>query len=110
MTETADHKRAAMRAPRSLTLSRSRIVMTYDEDFSVEDTIAAQRAAGKQSALFPLYLAQRVASFDGRHLTIGELRETIRGKDYLQMVAALLGDADGEPAEDGDDAGKPRPN
>lgn len=87
---------AGMRTPKTVTLKRSKIVMVYDEDYATADVIAAQKAAGKETSLFSLYLAQRIAVFDGAKLTMGDLREKIRGRDYLQLTAAILGDGDEE--------------
>lgn len=85
-----------MRAPRSIVLKRSKIAVVFDEDYSTADVIAAQKAAGKETSLFSLYLAQRIATFNGAALTMGDIREKIRGRDYLQLTAAILGDGDEE--------------
>lgn len=90
----------AMREPKELTLAKSGIAVVYDADFSTADVIAAQKASGKETALFSLYLAQRIATFDGAKLTMGDIREKIRGRDYLQLTAAILGSG-----EDGDEEG-----
>lgn len=86
----------AMRAPKTVTLKRSKMIVVYDEDYSTADAIAAQKAAGKDTALFSLYLAQRIATFDGARLSMGDIREKIRGRDYLQLTSAILGDGDDE--------------
>lgn len=98
----------AMREPKTVILNKSRIAVVYDDDYSTDDVIAAQKAAGKESAKFALYLAQRVATFDGKRLTFGEIRDAVRGRDFLQLTGALLGDA-GEPEPD-DETGDARPN
>ena len=85
-----------MRAPRTVVLGRSKITVVFDEDFATEDVIAAQKASGKETALFSLYLAQRIATFDGAKLTMGDIRDKVRGRDYLQLTAAMLGDGDEE--------------
>ena len=85
-----------MRAPRTVVLKRSKMTVVFDEDYSTADVIAAQKAAGKETSLFSLYLAQRIAAFDGATLTMGDIREKIRGRDYLQLTAAILGDGDEE--------------
>ncbi|QCI65628.1 hypothetical protein [Phreatobacter stygius] len=97
----ADKTEQPMRAPKTVTLKRSKIVMIYDQDFPTEAVIAAQKAAAKNSGMFALYLAQQVATFDGKRLTMGEIRERVRGKDYLQLTGVLLGD-DEDGDEDGD--------
>ena len=85
-----------MRAPRTVVLKRSKMTVVFDEDYSTADVIAAQKAAGKETSLFSLYLAQRIATFNGATLTMGDIREKIRGRDYLQLTAAILGDGDEE--------------
>jgi hypothetical protein len=88
---------SAMRSPRTVILARSKMTVVFDDDFSTADVIAAQRASGKETGLFSLYLAQRIATFDGAHLTMGDIREKVRGRDYLQLTAAILG---GESEDD----------
>jgi hypothetical protein len=95
---------------KTFTLKRSQLVVAFDPDFGVAETIAAQKAARKNSALFVLYLAQQIATFDGKKLTVGELREKIKGKDFLQLSGEILGDDEDEEAEGNDEAGKPLPN
>ncbi len=106
MSEAKPTSAPAMKAPKTITLKRSRIVVFYDDDYSTADVIAAQKAAGKDSALFALYLAQRIATFDGKRLTIGEIRDLVRGRDFLQLTGALLGDGEDEAGET-EDAGRP---
>ena len=89
-----------MRSPKKITLKRSKIVVTFDEDFSSADLIGAQKAAGKESSRFPLYLAQRIAIFDGAKWTVGAIQEKVRGRDYIQLTSAMLSDED--EADDGD--------
>ncbi len=100
----------AMRSPKTVTLKRSKVTVVFDQDFGVAETIAAQKAAGKNSSLFVLYLAQQVATFDGKKLTMGEIRDKIFGKDYLQLSGELLGDDDDAEEAAGDDEGKSLPN
>lgn len=85
-----------MRTPKTVVLKRSKMTVVFDEDYSTADVIGAQKAAGKETSLFSLYLAQRIATFDGATLTMGDIREKIRGRDYLQLTAAILGDGDEE--------------
>jgi hypothetical protein len=92
-----DGATTGMKDPKTITLKKSGIVVTYDADFSTADTISAQRAAGKESSNFVLYLLQRIGLFNGRKFTMAEIKEKIRGKDYLQLTAAVLGDDDDEP-------------
>lgn len=92
-----------MTSAKTVTLKRSKIKVAFDQDFPSSDVIAAQKAAGKDSSTFPLYLAQRVCTFDGAKLTLGQINEKVRGKDYLQLVGELL--SDGDDADTGDDAG-----
>lgn len=100
----------AMLSPKTVILKRSKITVVFDQDFGVAETIAAQKAAGKNTSLFVLYLAQQVATFDGQKLTMGAIREKIRGKDYLQLSGELLGDDDDAEEAAGDDEGKSLPN
>ncbi len=88
----------AMSSPKTIVLKRSKITVTFDEDFSTADVMAAQKASGKDASLFSLYLAQRIATFDGAPLTMGEIRDKVKGKDYLQLTGAILGDSDEEEA------------
>ncbi len=92
--KAAPDKTPEMLAPRTVVLKRSKITMVYDEDFSTADVIAAQKASGKDAGLFSLYLAQRIATFDGEKFTMGEIRERVRGRDYLQLTGAILGDGE----------------
>ena len=80
-----------MKSPKCITLARSGKKVVFDEDYTALDTIAAQKAAGRDTSAFPLYLAQRICLFDGTKMTIGEIRE-LSGRDYLQLVGDLLGD------------------
>lgn len=91
MADKTDDK-AAFADSRSITLKKSGIRVDYDADPATADVIAASKAAGKDTALFPIYLAQRVATFDGQRWTAGEIRDRLRGKDYLQLAGALLGE------------------
>lgn len=104
MADKLETKTVEMRAPKTVVLKRSKITMIYDEDFSTADVIAAQKAAGKDAGLFSLYLAQRIATFDGKKLTMGEIRDQVRGRDYLQLTGAILGDSE-DDGQDGDASG-----
>ena len=90
-----------MRSPREITLRRSKIKVVYDEDFSTPAAIAAQKAAGKNSSMFTLYLAQRIATFDGKVLTMGDIQEKVRGKDFLQLTGEILGDGNDDEGDEG---------
>lgn len=90
---------------KTFSLKRSKVVVAFDPDFGVGETIAAQKAAKKDSALFVLYLAQQIATFDGKKLTLGEIREKIKGADYLQLSGEILGGDDDE-ADENDAEGK----
>lgn len=93
---------------KSFTLKRSKIAVTFDPDFGVAETVAAQKASRKNSGLFVLYLAQQIATFDGKKLTVGEIREKIKGADYLQLSGEIFGEDDEEAEENGE--GKLLPN
>jgi hypothetical protein len=108
-TKIADQIKTAERAPKTIILKRSRIVVCYDDDYSTDDVIAAQKAAGKESAKFALYLAQRIATFDGKRLTMGEIRDAVRGRDFLQLTGELLGDGK-EPEAGAQEQDAVRPN
>lgn len=90
-----------MKTPKTIVLARSGRTVVFDEDYTAVDTIAAQKAAGKDAQAFPLYLAQRVCLFDGSPLTVGQIRD-LAGRDYLQLVGELLGDVkENEAGEQG---------
>lgn len=96
-TETAKTE-PTMREPRTVVLPKSQISVTFDADPSVNQVVAAQKAAAKDSSLFVLYLAQATATFNGERWTMGQIREQIRGKDYLKLAAEMLGDDAAEDA------------
>lgn len=79
---------------KSITLNRSKILVQWDEDYSTADVVSAQKAAGKEPGMFALYLAQRIATFDGAKLKMGDIQGKIKGRDYLQLSGAILGDSD----------------
>jgi hypothetical protein len=87
---------------KTLTLKQSGLTVTYPPTYSVDDAIAAQAAAqkAKDTAKFALYLVQRTCLFDGRQMTVGEIRQRVTGADYLKLVGELLGD-DAEADEGG---------
>ena len=95
-------------ARKTLKLPQSGVIVSYPPTYTVDDAIAAQTQAqkNKETAKFGLYLAQRICTFNGKQLTLGELRTSITGADYLKLVGTVLGedDDDGEH-EDGGDAG-----
>jgi hypothetical protein len=82
----------AMREAKTFLLPKSKVTVVYDADPSVSQIIAAQKAAAKETSLFVLYLAQATATFNGERWTMGNIRENIRGKDYLALAAEMLGD------------------
>lgn len=102
--DTAEAKPAAAPQLSTFILKRSKIVVAYDPDYPSKDVIAAQKAAGKDSAAFALYLAQRICTFDGEKLSAGAIREKVRGRDYLQLAGEILSDGD-DASEADDDAG-----
>ena len=89
----------AMREEKSFVLPKSKVAVVYDADPSVSQIIAAQKAAAKETSLFVLYLAQATATFNGERWTMGEIREKIRGKDYLALAAEMLGDDKDDEAD-----------
>lgn len=105
-TTAATPAMPAMRAPKTVTLKRSKVVVVFDQDYGTADAVAAQKAAKKDPSLFVLYLAQRIATFNGAKWTMGDIREKIRGADYLQLSGEILGGGDDE-AEENEDEGKP---
>lgn len=80
-----------MAEPRTIVLRRSDVTVVYDAGFKAADTIAAQRAAGKDPHKFALYLLQRVATFNGSPWSAQEIEERLAGMDYLTLQGALLG-------------------
>lgn len=95
---------------KSFTLKRSKIAVAFDPDFGVAETVAAQKASRKNSGMFVLYLAQQIATFDGKKLTVGEIREKIKGADYLQLSGEIFGEDDDAEEAEGTGEGKPLPN
>jgi hypothetical protein len=102
MAETKTMKQA-----RTFKLKRSGITVIYDRLYSARDAMAAQKAASKDASSFVVYLAQAIATFDGKRLTAGEILEQVPGADFLQLTGELLGDED--PGE-GVEEGSSRPN
>lgn len=98
MTDSKTDSKASARAAatKSLVLKRTGIAVAFNPDFSIADTIAAQKAAGKDAGAFALYLAQRVCTFNGEVWTVGQIRERLAGRDYLQLTGELLADEDSE--------------
>ena len=80
-----------MAEPKTLVLKRSDVTVVYDAGFVAGDTIAAQRAAGKDAHKFGLYLLQRVATFNGAAWSAQEIEERLKGMDYLTLQGAILG-------------------
>lgn len=99
MNDTATTTNSGLK---KITLKRSKITVEWDEDYSTADVVSAQKAAGKDPGMFSLYLAQRIATFDGKKLKMGDITALIKGKDYLQLTGAILGDGD-EADEAGND-------
>jgi hypothetical protein len=95
-TETAKTDKP-MKKPVTFRLKRSGVTVVYDRMYSAREAIAAQKAAGKDSSAFVVYLAQSIATFDGERLTAGEILERVPGADFLQLTGEILGDD--EPAE-----------
>lgn len=93
-TKAKTSEMETMGSPKTVILKRSRITVMFDEDFSTAHVIAAQKASGKDAGLFSLYLAQRIATFDGEKLTMGNILDRVKGKDYLQLTGAILGDSE----------------
>lgn len=93
-------KPEGMKSPKTITLKRSKIEVIFDQDFSTSDVMAAQKAAGKDAGFFSLYLAQRIATFNGVRLTMGDIKERVLGKDYLQLTGAILGDGEDDEGND----------
>jgi hypothetical protein len=83
---------------KTITLPRSKIVVSFDEDYSAADVIHAQKAAGKDLTKFPAYLMQRICTFDGAPLTYGDMMEKLRGRDYLDLVGQVLSNGENDEA------------
>lgn len=81
-----------MRDAKTIVLKKSRLTVVCDAGYVTADTLAAQRAAGKDARRFSLYLIQRVAFIDGRRWSAQEIEENLPGKDFLQLQGELLGD------------------
>lgn len=84
---------------RDLTLNRSGIVVTIPDDWTVTDSLAAQRAGRGDPTRINLALIQRVVRFNGEQWTITDIEQRVSGKDFIQLQGELFAD------DDGDDAG-----
>jgi len=89
---------------REITLERSGIKVSVPDDWAISDTVAAQRAAGKNAEKFQLYLMQRVCRFNGRRQSMDWIEDNIGGKDGLQLAGALFGDQEAGADSDADNA------
>jgi hypothetical protein len=98
MAETNTTGTKGMKSARTVVLKRSGITVVYDRLYSARDAMLAQKAAGKDTGAFVVYLAQSIATFDGKRLTAGEILDQVPGADYLQLTGEILGDD--EPGED----------
>ena len=92
---------------RQHTLTRSGIVVTIPDDWTVADTQYAQRHGKGDGPKTNMALIQRTCRFSGETWTLGDIEEKLGGKDYMELLGELFGGdddaADGEGS--GDDAG-----
>ena len=85
-----------MRDPQTLVLRRSGISVTYDADYRTADAVAAQKAAREASGYLP-YLIQRICLFDGARWSVPQILDTLPGRDFNQLVAAVFADDEDQP-------------
>lgn len=86
--KTRDHK-----------LSRSGIVVTLPEDWTVADTQASQRYGKGDAPKTNLALIQRTCLFNGEKWTIDDIQTRLGGRDYMELMGEFYG-------EDEDSAGE----
>jgi len=90
----------------TFTLPRSKIEVSFDPDYSIQHVLAAQGAAGaaKKGAGaggFQLYLIQRICTFNGKSLTVGELQEQVKGADFITLMGKVFAGEDEDEAGNG---------
>ncbi|WP_150215167.1 hypothetical protein [Candidatus Tokpelaia sp.] len=83
---------------REVVLEKSKIKVTIPDDWTLADSMAAQKAARKDTAKFPLYLAQRICLFNGERRAMAWIEDNIHGKDGLQLIGELFGGDEGQEA------------
>lgn len=84
------------RPMKSIVLKKSRKAVQLPESYTTRELIAAQKAAGKDTSQVPVFLIQRLCTFDGASLTAGDVLD-LPGQDYAQIVGAIFSDdEDGE--------------
>lgn len=81
-------------AVREITLTRCGVKVTLPEDWTVEDSMKAQRYGKGDPTKTTLALMQAVCRFDGEKWTITDMMEKISGKDFIELQGAFYSDAD----------------
>jgi protein-disulfide isomerase-like protein with CxxC motif len=91
-------------AEKTITLKKSKLTATFDDAYTTDAVIAAQKASKRRQDLVPVYVIQNTVTFDGRRWTAGEIRQKLPGRDYFQLLQELfVDDADGEAASEDDE-------
>lgn len=84
-------------ATRAVILPRSKIKVHIPEDFHVSDTSAAQRYGKGDMVKTNLALFQRTCRFsDGEAWTIDQIRDAIKGRDWLFLCNEFYDDGTGD--------------
>lgn len=86
-------------------LTRSGIVVTIPDDWTVADTQASQRYGKGDVPKTNVALVQRVCLFDSEKWTINDIQTRIGGKDYNELMGELYGGEDEDESGEGDEAG-----
>lgn len=73
----------------TITLRKSGKVVTVPESYTTRELLAAQKAAGKDTTMVPVFLAQRLCLFDGAQITAGDILD-LPGADFAQIVSVLF--------------------
>lgn len=87
----------AARITKTLKLKKSGRTVTYPETYTTRELLDAQKAAGKETRLAPLYMAQRLCTFDGKTLTAGEIMD-LPGADFAQLSQAIFNEGEEDEA------------
>lgn len=74
------------------------IEVQWPDPFSADDYLAAQRSAlkAKDAGLTPLYLLQKIATFNGGKLTVPEIKAKLSGSELMKLQGEILTGLDDE--------------
>lgn len=92
----ADTATKPTRPMKGITLKKSGKSVVFPETYSTREFLAAQKAAGKDSSQVPVFLIQRLCTFDGESWTAGQIQDDLPGPDYIQLIGEIFkGDDEG---------------